>query len=1455
MKNVKLNIKSRNVKFLLGLAAAGALLLASCQNIFDPPAEKEVGYGMVSIDVGAGAERTITPDVSTWTTLFPETNRNYIFKQDGEALNPQPVKQTVSGTDYYILKAGTGYTIQVEAYDSAVTSPSKVLRATGESDSFDVTANVLNEVKVKLHPNSDSDVNGTFGYNITNTSSLGVTYSLEKLAADGTLAPVSFTISYGSAQTVTLAPGSYVLTVKLYNNSTNQYGGFSEVIQIYPGLTTTLPALTFDASYISNNMATIASKADAVRVLKEGIKTWVTGASDVLALEPYFVNETVANDGTVTTPNKVTLYYFGNKIPSSNVFPLTLNGGWAESAGTLWATAGLVDKVSEKTITLKHAGTSPFAGDDHLYTLVLVPVVKYNVTYNANTASTNSNISFARPPILANIPGVLPNNPISINRPGSVTYGAPGTTVITITRADITIKTNPDSAVNGTLARPVTADTSDPTNVNTYTLFAESQEYFIQVHQRIADQFATAANNMKTRIETLKSRATDGIIIDAITTNDSFPATETATPNVNPFIKAAYVADSIVNATSTFPLSLDGGWSIQSGTFVLSSMQSTTDYEVVLSFQYSTGAFSTTERLSLKLDPIAQYKVTFDSNAIAAGGPTVSNQYGTFVVDTNEPHVTANGVQTGDTAIYFSKVLGAATVITVPPASGLLTISDKSSAVLANSVSSGAYTFSSGTLASKVYTIKVYPSRAAQISLATNAIRTKNLVSWVTSNASEAAAAAEQAKLSIPKIQKFASDNSLISTDGRPTDPVNTKDDAYSALYYIGGTKPNILLPTALTDPVSILSNYDAGFTYNSQIYPLADQVKFKPMNADPSETDTVIYNIYVKPVVQFVVKFDTAARTYPNTDTTDTDNPILKRQIDIGGDKFWWDRTESAGLYGILDPGGTIPIKVDDDGLILIRTFASLSDFNANTSPTLHTELTNTPDGTNKQSTYSLTGTNAATSKVYEVTVYPSEAEQISGYAKPWMNQSPVGVFVSAVSSEHLAETQTGRVAVTPSAGSFNDQTINVFYVGTEPTFVPKPSAPSFPNEDSPDPTVAKWQLPSTAASPTTTINFKAIGFGSAFKPIRSLTLVPVAQFKVEGITTALNTTVQINSGLTNTPEPDPLVFNINNRSNRQHFTLLSKDALISSPVPFEISTVASSAVGYVSGFATKKYSALSASTGNYEDSVSFPGSTTPISKGNYIISVFPLPAAQLTAAKQALVTYFGSTWASDTRKSKVTPYANFNPGESDTYIGRTEVYYVVPTSTASTTMFTVTMPVASTTVDITASATNNPGWAISSGTWDLLTSLGTATVTRTLAYTYRGLDPTTGLNSSKPTYQIDVVPVAEYDVVFADSTANYANLALTITDSAAPPKVGNLTGSAQGFYKIGLTSLRVNDDRAWLEFFNASDASDPNNVEVDANRLTSVNTTPSAGQVTGTSITGYTLNAKALRYKIIVH
>jgi len=212
----------KNMKYSL-FFVAGLLLLASCNNIFDPPSP--IARGRVNIIItNEDTGRTVLPPAPDDSLTY-----KYFFKEGG---NAEAEKQK-EGDGSFALDPGS-YTVRVEAYKDSVKS------AVGTSDSFTVTATSHDTIQVKLKANP-SGGNGTFSYTIIYPKDADFEITLKKGTDDSsvTITPVIGMEGDNNIRSgnVSLAPGSYVMTYKVtrYQN----YIGLVEAIHIFPALTTT----------------------------------------------------------------------------------------------------------------------------------------------------------------------------------------------------------------------------------------------------------------------------------------------------------------------------------------------------------------------------------------------------------------------------------------------------------------------------------------------------------------------------------------------------------------------------------------------------------------------------------------------------------------------------------------------------------------------------------------------------------------------------------------------------------------------------------------------------------------------------------------------------------------------------------------------------------------------------------------------------------------------------------------------------------------------------------------------------------------------------------------------------------------------------------------------------------------------------------------------------------------
>jgi hypothetical protein len=226
--------------------------LAGCQNPFERPEEASVprGRGRVVVTIGASADgsaRTIAPD----TTEFAKITSYTLTFSGPEAVDPVEIGQYGGGGTAVDLPAGS-WTISAVGYmrkggeNIAVAEGSAPVKV---SDGSDAAANIV------LGPSTGGSIRGTLGYSveldvykpdkaeiIINTAE-GVavnTITLVREASLNSSGEIDLGINTGA---VSLDPGEYMVRIRLekkYGGDT-KYAGFTEVVHIYPGLTSVLP--------------------------------------------------------------------------------------------------------------------------------------------------------------------------------------------------------------------------------------------------------------------------------------------------------------------------------------------------------------------------------------------------------------------------------------------------------------------------------------------------------------------------------------------------------------------------------------------------------------------------------------------------------------------------------------------------------------------------------------------------------------------------------------------------------------------------------------------------------------------------------------------------------------------------------------------------------------------------------------------------------------------------------------------------------------------------------------------------------------------------------------------------------------------------------------------------------------------------------------------------------------
>jgi len=530
MKIGKLHKVSGTLKVLLGLAAAGALLFASCQNIFDAAAPKTQndGYGYVVVNLGDAA-RTVRPDpaddlssssasgsLGTNNTKFSYITYKFVgLDSSGKELDITETWNTSNPpTGTFSLPEGT-YKLIVNAYSTIAATGGKALAATGEyndkgTKTFQVVGGDVITVYVALTAREVPAETGALTVNVTIPANSGTpvtsgyVFELKQYLGDDEAAPlvpvenVSFTRSTnlvtingtGSSATTNykvLSPGTYQLSGRINASDANgaYFAGFSEAVHIVSNMTTDYTrtyAITPGANQIG--MAQVKDSSEAIKILQEEIASWVT--------PPTGNNRSILAYGDPeidTTNNTITLNYIGTELATS-AFPLTLQGGWeiipSSPSNTGLTTFSVTDTVNPFTFYLRNHNvnvdtTNALYVFNTTYTLIINPVAEFQVWYADGVDKTgNRGVTIKVATKDVSLTGAQ-----TAKDPGIGISGL-GAAAITATNAAIT---------DGGVYAPL-----DNTNVYNIPGGAVSAVYKIVIYETAKDQADKALEKMKAEI-------------------------------------------------------------------------------------------------------------------------------------------------------------------------------------------------------------------------------------------------------------------------------------------------------------------------------------------------------------------------------------------------------------------------------------------------------------------------------------------------------------------------------------------------------------------------------------------------------------------------------------------------------------------------------------------------------------------------------------------------------------------------------------------------------------------------------------------------------------------------------------------------------------------------------------------------------------------------------------------
>ncbi|MDR1232309.1 MAG: Ig-like domain-containing protein [Spirochaetaceae bacterium] len=258
------------VAAVLTILMAAVFVLAGCENAAVPPWEtnpaSDAGTGRGTVSIGiAGVEGTggVSPSAQNMQgdlmrtvhpvlTVFTKYAASFEPTTGGQA--HAPVEITGGSSGEVELAEGT-YTVTVTGY--TLVGSTETAAAEWTEQDVVITAGGKTEKTAILGPKTGTG-NGTFSYDITLAGGLvGVTSATLAVTTESGAAVEGGTVDLlaGNGQgTLTLAAGSYLAAVTVVRGTgdAKEFAGFShEVVHIYAGLESALPAKVYDASRFS----------------------------------------------------------------------------------------------------------------------------------------------------------------------------------------------------------------------------------------------------------------------------------------------------------------------------------------------------------------------------------------------------------------------------------------------------------------------------------------------------------------------------------------------------------------------------------------------------------------------------------------------------------------------------------------------------------------------------------------------------------------------------------------------------------------------------------------------------------------------------------------------------------------------------------------------------------------------------------------------------------------------------------------------------------------------------------------------------------------------------------------------------------------------------------------------------------------------------------------------------
>ena len=220
-------------------------LLIGCADPLTPSQMRDGdGKGFVCITVDSDTLMSAAYAPAAGRTVFPVKNLSYTYTFTKEGMHPQNIPPYINGRTVG-LDAGN-WTVQVDAfivrYDDVLDQTFWDLVAESDTMPFTVTWGETMYITIFLKPAGEVTAPGTFSFAVQYPAGVSASVTLKKLQAQQLTETVYDDTGEIDAEPLVffdemeLAAGCYLLTIQL--SMGGLHAGLSEVIYIYPGMTT-----------------------------------------------------------------------------------------------------------------------------------------------------------------------------------------------------------------------------------------------------------------------------------------------------------------------------------------------------------------------------------------------------------------------------------------------------------------------------------------------------------------------------------------------------------------------------------------------------------------------------------------------------------------------------------------------------------------------------------------------------------------------------------------------------------------------------------------------------------------------------------------------------------------------------------------------------------------------------------------------------------------------------------------------------------------------------------------------------------------------------------------------------------------------------------------------------------------------------------------------------------------